>query len=163
MHGARSTRDIKSSQVTSRNTSRKRGSARTSSRKPKQKNNDGKGYDKNLVLSDIRSRKTSGDGLDNIKNANKLGLEFGPIPFSYKSGKDGREKLMKYDHFKKDPVQPDGLCKFQEVGREGTFNSGNMESRTTEFLTVLHKRLGYTKPGELDKIMNQYETNKRKY
>ena len=39
----------------------------------------------------------------------------------------------------------------------------NIEEKSNEFLSVLHKRLGYTKPEQMTKILNAYENNKRKY
>lgn len=37
------------------------------------------------------------------------------------------------------------------------------EQNSTRLLKTLHKRLGYVKQAQLEKITNNYEMNKRKY
>ena len=104
--------------------------------------------------------------LDVVKNAKKLGLSQDPIPFSYKGGADGREKQRRTAN-KWDDLNPsgvNGLYMFSMVQpRDNSINSVNIEEKSNEFLSVLHKRLGYTKPEQMTKILNAYENNKRKY
>ena len=101
-----------------------------------------------------------------VKNAKKLGLTQEPIPFSYKGGADGREKQRRAAN-KWDDLNPsgvNGLYMFNTVQpRDNSINSVNIEEKSNEFLSILHKRLGYTKPEQMTKILNAYENNKRKY
>lgn len=100
-----------------------------------------------------------------VKNSHKLGVETEPIPFSYKSGQDGREKPQKGGRARAElyPREPEGLYEYTLPGAFPVFNSVNMEQKSTQFLNVLHRRLGYVKAGSLERITNCYETNKRKY
>ena len=103
--------------------------------------------------------------LDVVRNVAKLGVAREPIPFSYKGGQDGREKqrIEKDIWDDLDPRQPEGLFRYAMFTKRDDVSTLNVEQNSTRLLKTLHKRLGYLKPGNLEKITNSYETNKRKY
>ena len=105
------------------------------------------------------------DELDVIRNVHKLGIETKPIPFSYKSGQDGREKERVKRNIWDDlcPNEPEGLYMYTLFARKDESSMMNAEENSTRLLETLHKRLGYKKQKCLEKITNNYELNKRKY
>ena len=106
----------------------------------------------------------NGKIFDIVKNSHKLGVVDDPIPYSYIGGNDGRKNTKKGGKKDGEPQVTEGIHMYQMPGSmPPVFNSVNMEEKAGEFLNVLHKRLGYVKLGSMDKIQQDYETNKRKY
>ena len=88
---------------------------------------------------------------DILKNVNKIGVHFDPIPFSYKAGSYGREKPDAVIEAL-EPFEPEGFHMYRLPGTGPELNSAKIEAKANKHLNVLHKRLGYIKVSVLEKI-----------